>query len=73
MRLSEFIASEHEAGRQVFRRQVTKFLQEDFGVTMSTRGVGMLLLRMGYVRRRGRMKIPPLTDARKNRIRRFLL
>ena len=40
---------------------------------MSNPSVGRLLQRLGYVRRRGRIKIPPLTEARKARIRRFLI
>lgn len=71
--LHEFIKGEHEAGRQVFRRTVKDYLECSYGLEMSNRAVGGLLQRLGFKRRRGRIKIPPLNEERKNRIRLFLV
>ncbi|CAM9882425.1 unnamed protein product, partial [Ectocarpus sp. 4 AP-2014] len=71
--LHEFIKGEHEAGRQVFRRTIKDYLECSYGLEMSNRAVGGLLQRLGFKRRRGRIKIPPLNEERKNRIRLFLV
>lgn len=71
--LHEFIKLEHEAGRQVFRGTVKDWLECSCGLEMSNRAVGGLLQRLGFKRRRGRIKIPPLNEQRKNRIRLFLV
>ena len=48
-------------------------MEQQCGRSMSNHSVGRLLQRLGYVRRRGRIKILPLPEARKARIRRFLI
>ncbi|CAM9200527.1 unnamed protein product, partial [Laminaria digitata] len=63
----------NDAGRQVFRRGLQQWIEGKCGVTMSCQAVGRLLFRPGFVRRRGRIKTPPLTAERMNRIRRFLV
>ena len=70
-----FITSEHEFGRQVFRRTVAEWIVKHCGheKQMSNRSVGRLPYRLGYRRRRGRIKTPPLDGKRLARIRRFLV
>lgn len=68
-----FIASEHEAGRQVFRHRLGSWILQKYGIVLSDRVVGGYLARLGYKRCRGRMKIPPMDEQRKARIRRFLV
>ena len=70
-----FITGEHESGRQVFRRTVAEWIVKHCGheKQMSNRSVGRLLYRLGYRRRRGRIKTPPLDGKRLARIRRFLV
>ncbi|CAB1096826.1 unnamed protein product [Ectocarpus sp. CCAP 1310/34] len=72
-RLNEFIKGEHEAGRQVFRRTVIDYLECSYGLEMSNRAVGGLLQCLVLKRRTGGIKIPPLNEERKNRIRLFLV
>ncbi|CAM9901645.1 unnamed protein product, partial [Ascophyllum nodosum] len=57
-KLRQFINAEHTAGRQIFRRSVVEWMQEnsDDSRPMSCRAVSALLYRMGYRRRRGRIK-----------------
>ncbi|CAB1120440.1 unnamed protein product [Ectocarpus sp. CCAP 1310/34] len=62
--LREFIKGEHEAGRQVFRRTVKDYLECSCGLEMSNRAMRRLLQRLGFKRRRGRIKIPPLNEER---------
>ena len=71
--LNLFIKTKHNEGRQVFQRTVGEWMEQQCGRSMSNRSVGRLLQRLGYVRRCGRIKIPPLTEPRKARIRRFLI
>ncbi|CAN0312171.1 unnamed protein product [Ectocarpus sp. 4 AP-2014] len=71
--LRAFISDKHENGQQVFRRTVREWIKETCNKDLSNRAVGGLLYRIGYRRRRGRIKIPPLNDDRKARIRRFLV
>ena len=73
-KLRQFINAEHTAGRQIFRRSVVEWMQEnsDDSRPMSCRAVSALLYRMGYRRRRGRIKKPPLDEKRLTRIRMFL-
>ena len=59
--------------RQVFQRTVGEWMEQQCGRSMSNLPVGSLLQRLGHMRRRGRIKIPPLTEARKARIRCFLI
>ena len=70
-----YITGEHEAGRQVFRRTVAEWIVKHCGheKQMSNGSVGRLLFRLGYRRRRGRIKTPPLDAKRLARIRRFLV
>ena len=70
-----FITGEHESGRQVFRRTVAEWIVRHCSheKQMSNRSVGRLLYRLGYRRRRGRIKTPPLDGKRLARIRRFLV
>ena len=72
-KLRAFISAKHESGQQVFRRTVGEWIKQEFGIDMSNRAVGGLLYRLRYRRRRGRIKIPPLNDERKARIRQFLV
>ena len=71
--LFDFINGQHEQGKQIFRRTVRESIAEHCGRSLSNIAVGKLLYRLGYRCRRGRMKIPPLNEERKNRIRRFLI
>lgn len=71
--LRAFISGEHAKGQQVFRRTVGEWIKKSCGHDMSNRAVGALLYRLRYRRRRGRIKIPPLNEERKARIRRFLV
>lgn len=71
--LHGFISSKHEEGQQVFRRTVGEWIEAKYGRPMSNRAVGALLYRLGYRRRRGRIKIPPMNEARRARVRRFLV
>ncbi|CAB1120820.1 unnamed protein product [Ectocarpus sp. CCAP 1310/34] len=66
-------SSENHAKEQVFRRTVKDYLECSYGLEMSNRAVGRLLQRLGFKHRRGRIKIPPLNEERKNRIRLFLV
>ena len=70
-----YITDEHEAGRQVFRRTVAEWIAKPCGHEKQTsnRSVGRLLYGLGYRRRRGRIKGPPLDAERLARIRRFLV
>ena len=72
-KLRAFISAKHERGKQVFRRTVGEWIKQEFYVEMSNRAVGGLLYRLRYRRRRGRIKIPPLNEERKARVRRFLV
>ena len=73
--LRKFINGEHEAGRQVFRRTVAEWMHKtcEMEEQPSNRAVGALLSRLGYKRRRGRIKTPPLDADRLARIRQFLV
>ncbi|CAB1121123.1 unnamed protein product [Ectocarpus sp. CCAP 1310/34] len=72
--LREFINDEHKAGRQVFRRTVAEWMHRTCNMEQpSNRSAGGLLSRLGYKRRRGRIKTPPLNAERLARIRRFLV
>ncbi|CAN0433341.1 unnamed protein product, partial [Ascophyllum nodosum] len=70
-----FITGEHESGRQVFRGTFAEWIVKHCGheKQMSNRSVGRLLYRLGYRRRRGRIKTFPLDGKRLARIRRFLV
>ena len=70
-----YITGEHEARRQVFRRTVAEWIVKHCGheKQMSNGSVGRSLFRLGYRRRRGRIKTPPLDAKRLARIRRFLV
>ena len=70
-----YITGEHEAGRQVFRPTVAEWIVKHCGheKQMSSGLVGRLLFRLGYRRRRGRIKTTPLDAKRLARIRRFLV
>ncbi|CAM9976181.1 unnamed protein product [Ectocarpus sp. 8 AP-2014] len=72
--LREFINDEHKAGHQVFRRTVAEWMHRTCNMEQpSNRSAGGLLSRLGYKRRRGRIKTPPLNAERLARIRRFLV
>lgn len=71
-KLRAFISATQESGKQVFRRTVGEWIKQECNVDMSNRAVGGLLYRLRYRRRQGRIKITPLNDERKARIRRFL-
>ncbi|CAB1104574.1 unnamed protein product [Ectocarpus sp. CCAP 1310/34] len=72
--LREFINDEHKAGRQVFRRTVAEWMHRTCNMEQpSNRSAGGLLSRLGFKRRRGRIKTPPLNAERLARIRRFLV
>ncbi|CAB1108957.1 unnamed protein product [Ectocarpus sp. CCAP 1310/34] len=63
--LREFINDEHKPGRQVFRRTVAEWMHRTCNMEQpSNRSVGGLLSRLGYKRRRGRIKTPPLNAER---------
>ncbi|CAB1111045.1 unnamed protein product [Ectocarpus sp. CCAP 1310/34] len=71
--LRDFINDEHKAG-QVFRRTVVEWMHRTCNMEQpSNRSVGGLLSRLGFKRRRGRIKTPPLNAERLARIRRFLV
>ena len=72
-KLRAFISAKHESEKQVFRRTVGEWIKQECNVEMSNCAVGGLLYRLRYRRRRGRIKIPPLNEERKARIRRFLV
>ena len=73
VKLSAFIFGKHEEGVQIFRQTVAEGIDKECGRKMSNLAVGRLLFRLGYKRRRGRIKFPPLTETRLDRIRRFLV
>ncbi|CAB1103515.1 unnamed protein product [Ectocarpus sp. CCAP 1310/34] len=72
--LREFINDGHKAARQVFRRTVAEWMHRTCNMEQpSNRSAGGLLSRLGYKRRRGRIKTPPLNAERLAPIRRFLV
>lgn len=50
-----------------------EWIATNLGRNMSARAVGKYLFRMGYKRRRGKIKTPPFTEERMARIRQFLV
>lgn len=56
-----------------FLTHVGGWLDKNYDHYMANHAVRGLLYRLDYRRRRGMMKIPPLNEERKSRIRRFLV
>lgn len=70
--LENFISSKHNKGECVFKRDMRKFLQEIEGVKLSKKTITRVLRTYGYMRKRGRLKVPELTPERKERILLFV-